>query len=68
MKILITWGAGFNGSAVARRAVADGLGTANRDVLTCSANPDNVEAAAGGPAARPHAGVTVAVGYSGSAQ
>lgn len=42
MKILITGGAGFIGSAVVRRAVADGHHVVNLDALTYSANPDNL--------------------------
>ena len=49
MKILITGGAGFIGSAVVRRAVADGHQVVNLDVLTYSANLDNVAAVAGNP-------------------
>ncbi|HKR88724.1 MAG TPA: NAD-dependent epimerase/dehydratase family protein, partial [Phenylobacterium sp.] len=42
MKILITGGAGFIGSAVVRRAVADGWEVVNLDALTYSANLENV--------------------------
>ncbi len=42
MKILITGGAGFIGSAVVRRAVGDGHQVVNLDKLTYSANPENV--------------------------
>ena len=49
MKILITGGAGFIGSAVVRRAIADGHQVVNLDVLTYSANLENVEAVAGAP-------------------
>ena len=42
MKILVTGGAGFIGSAVVRRAVADGLSVVNVDALTYAANLDNV--------------------------
>ena len=42
MKILITGGAGFIGSAVVRRAVADGHEVVNLDALTYSANLENV--------------------------
>ena len=49
MKILITGGAGFIGSAVVRRAVADGHHVVNLDVLTYSANPDNVASVEGDP-------------------
>ena len=46
-KILITGGAGFIGSAVVRRAIADGHEVVNLDVLTYSANLENVESVAG---------------------
>ena len=49
MKILITGGAGFIGSAVVRRAIADGCQVVNVDVLTYSANLENVAAVAGHP-------------------
>ena len=49
MKILITGGAGFIGSAVVRRAVADGHQVVNLDALTYSANLENVESVAGNP-------------------
>lgn len=42
MKILITGGAGFIGSAVVRRAIADGHHVVNLDALTYSANLENV--------------------------
>jgi dTDP-glucose 4,6-dehydratase len=42
MKILITGGAGFIGSAVVRRAVADGHEVVNLDALTYSASLSNV--------------------------
>jgi len=42
MKILITGGAGFIGSAVVRRAIAEGLKVVNVDALTYSANLENV--------------------------
>jgi len=41
MKILITGGAGFIGSAVVRRAIADGCEVVNLDALTYSANLEN---------------------------
>jgi len=50
MKILITGGAGFIGSAVVRRAVADGHEVINLDALTYSANLDNVAGVEGHPA------------------
>jgi dTDP-glucose 4,6-dehydratase len=49
MKILITGGAGFIGSAVVRRAVADGHEVVNLDALTYSANLENVAEAADQP-------------------
>ena len=50
MKILITGGAGFIGSAVVRRAVADGHEVVNLDALTYSANLENVGSVARRPA------------------
>jgi dTDP-glucose 4,6-dehydratase len=50
MKILVTGGAGFIGSAVVRRAVAEGLSVVNVDKLTYAACLDNVA----GVAASPH--------------
>ncbi|WP_304168567.1 dTDP-glucose 4,6-dehydratase [Phenylobacterium aquaticum] len=47
MKVLITGGAGFIGSAVVRRAVADGFDVVNLDVLAYSANLENVAEVAG---------------------
>jgi dTDP-glucose 4,6-dehydratase len=49
MKILITGGAGFIGSAVVRRAVADGHEVVNLDALTYSANLENVSGVADSP-------------------
>jgi dTDP-glucose 4,6-dehydratase len=49
MKILITGGAGFIGSAVVRRAIAEGLQVVNVDALAYSANLENVAAVAGHP-------------------
>lgn len=49
MKILITGGAGFIGSAVVRRAIAEGHEVVNLDSLTYSANLANVAEAAGSP-------------------
>lgn len=49
MKILITGGAGFIGSAVVRRAVAEGLEVVNLDALKYSANLDNVAEVAASP-------------------
>jgi dTDP-glucose 4,6-dehydratase len=49
MKILITGGAGFIGSAVVRKAIADGHQVVNLDVLTYSANLENVASVADSP-------------------
>jgi len=49
MKILITGGAGFIGSAVVRRAVAERFDVVNLDALKYSANLDNVASVAGSP-------------------
>jgi dTDP-glucose 4,6-dehydratase len=46
MKVLITGGAGFIGSAVVRRAIADGHQVVNLDKLTYSANLENVASVA----------------------
>ena len=50
MKILVTGGAGFIGSAVVRRAIADGHQVVNLDALTYAACLDNVADVAGDPA------------------
>lgn len=50
MKILITGGCGFIGSAVVRRALADGFGVVNVDKLTYAANPANIPGADAHPA------------------
>jgi dTDP-glucose 4,6-dehydratase len=50
MNILITGGAGFIGSAVVRRAVAEGHAVVNLDALTYSANLENVASVADHPA------------------
>ena len=42
MKLLVTGGAGFIGSAVVRNAIARGMDVVNLDVLTYAANPANV--------------------------
>jgi dTDP-glucose 4,6-dehydratase len=47
MKILITGGAGFIGSAVVRQAVAQGHAVVNLDALTYAANLENVASVAG---------------------
>ena len=49
MKILITGGAGFIGSAVIRQAVAAGHHVINLDALTYAACPDNVAPVADSP-------------------
>ena len=46
MKILVTGGAGFIGSAVIRRAIAQGHDVLNIDKLTYAANPANLAAVA----------------------
>ena len=46
MKLLVTGGAGFIGSAVVRKAIADGYQVVNLDVLAYSANPANVASVA----------------------
>ncbi len=49
MKLLVTGGAGFIGSAVVRRAVADGDAVVNLDALTYAACLDNVASVADSP-------------------
>jgi dTDP-glucose 4,6-dehydratase len=49
MKILVTGGAGFIGSAVARRAIADGHEVVNLDALTYAACLENVASVADSP-------------------
>ena len=46
MKILVTGGAGFIGSAVVRRAIADGHSVINLDALTYAACLENVASVA----------------------
>lgn len=50
MKILVTGGCGFIGSAVVRQAIAGGHQVVNLDALTYAADPRNVAAVAGHPA------------------
>ncbi len=47
MRLMVTGGAGFIGSAVVRRAIARGDDVLNVDKLTYAANPDNVAMVAG---------------------
>jgi len=49
MKILVTGGAGFIGSAVVRRAIGDGHSVVNLDALTYAACLDNVASVADSP-------------------
>ncbi|MDV7141157.1 dTDP-glucose 4,6-dehydratase [Tropicimonas sp. TH_r6] len=49
MKILVTGGAGFIGSAVIRRAIADGHKVVNVDVLTYAACLDNIASVSDAP-------------------
>ena len=49
MKILVTGGAGFIGSAVVRLAIARGHGVVNLDAMTYAACPENVAAVANSP-------------------
>lgn len=49
MKILVTGGAGFIGSAVVRRAIADGHSVVNLDALTYAACLENVAPVADSP-------------------
>ncbi|EPX82723.1 dTDP-glucose 4,6-dehydratase [Rubellimicrobium thermophilum DSM 16684] len=49
MRILVTGGAGFIGSAVVRRAVAMGHAVVNLDALTYAANPANLAEVAASP-------------------
>ncbi len=47
MKLLVTGGAGFIGSAVVRQAIADGHDVVNLDALTYAANLANLDSVAG---------------------
>ena len=49
MKLLVTGGAGFIGSAVVRRAIAQGHAVVNLDALTYAACLDNVAPVAAAP-------------------
>jgi len=49
MRVLVTGGAGFIGSAACRRLVAEGHAVANIDKLTYAANPKSLAALAGDP-------------------
>jgi dTDP-glucose 4,6-dehydratase len=49
MKLLVTGGAGFIGSAVVRHAIADGHEVVNLDALTYAANPANVASVSENP-------------------
>lgn len=49
MKLLVTGGAGFIGSAVVRRAISDGHQVVNLDLLTYAACLENVASVAGNP-------------------
>ncbi len=49
MRLMVTGGAGFIGSAVIRRAIAAGDDVLNVDKLTYAANPDNVATVADNP-------------------
>jgi dTDP-glucose 4,6-dehydratase len=49
MKLLVTGGAGFIGSAVVRAAIGRGFGVVNVDRLTYSANLENLASIAGSP-------------------
>ncbi|WBU63266.1 dTDP-glucose 4,6-dehydratase [Paracoccus aerodenitrificans] len=49
MKILVTGGAGFIGSAVVRQAIRDGHEVVNLDMLTYAANPQNVASVSDAP-------------------
>jgi dTDP-glucose 4,6-dehydratase len=49
MKILVTGGAGFIGSAVVRHAIAGGIGVVNLDALTYASCVENVASVTGSP-------------------
>ena len=50
MKLLVTGGAGFIGSAVVRLAIAQGYSVVNLDALTYAACLENVASGGGQPA------------------
>ena len=56
MKLLVTGGAGFIGSAVVRQAIADGHQVVNLDALTYAANLANLASVAGANRLRLRAG------------
>lgn len=49
MRVLVTGGCGFIGSALVRRLVADGAQVLNVDLLTYAGRPENVESVAAAP-------------------
>ena len=49
MRVLVTGGAGFIGSAVCRRLVAEGISVVNADKLTYAANPKSLAVVANDP-------------------
>ena len=53
MRLLVTGGAGFIGSAVVRQAIADGHEVVNLDALTYAANLANLDSVAGSATATP---------------
>ena len=56
MRLLVTGGAGFIGSAVVRQAIADGHEVVNLDALTYAANLANLDSVAGEQPLRLRAG------------
>ena len=49
MKLLVTGGAGFIGSAFVRLAISEGIGVVNLDKLTYAGNPENLTPVANSP-------------------
>ena len=49
MKLLVTGGAGFIGSAFVRLAISEGIGVVNLDKLTYAGNPENLTPVADSP-------------------